>query len=120
MVFGDGTLAAQTDAPGRPHWGLAGNPDRHDRRHDTRIDSPLNRHPPRSTSTAVRALSDEVEAEEQARERGTAALEKVYAEQRHPGLRLDIRVVRLATTDEIEFCRWNQETLAREQMERRV
>jgi hypothetical protein len=34
--------------------------------------------------------------------------------QRYPAIQLEIRTVRPATTDEIEFCRWNEETLARE------
>jgi hypothetical protein len=32
---------------------------------------------------------------------------------------VNILVVRLATTDEVEFCRRNEETLAREEMGRR-
>jgi hypothetical protein len=64
----------------------------------------------------------EAENEAQARERGKPALEVLYAElrQRHPHLQLDIRTVRPATADEIEFCRWNDETFAREKMARRV
>jgi hypothetical protein len=58
----------------------------------------------------------EAENEEQARERGKPAIEELYAELRlrHPNMQVDIRTVRPATTDEIEFCRWNEETLARE------
>ena len=67
-------------------------------------------------ATLVRYVLVEAENEAQARERGAAELEKLYAElrERHPNLQLEIRTVRPATTDEIEFCRWNEETLARE------
>ena len=73
-------------------------------------------------ATLVRYVLVEAEDEAQARERGAAELEKLYAElrQRHPGMAVDIRTVRPATSDEIEICRWNEETLAREQLGRRV
>jgi hypothetical protein len=73
-------------------------------------------------ATMVRYVLVEAENESQARERGKAALEELYAElrQRHPAIQLEIRTVRPATIDEIEFCRWNEETLAREAMGRRV
>ena len=67
-------------------------------------------------ATLVRCVLVEAENEAQARERGAAELEKLYVELReqHPNLQLEIRTVRPATVDEIEFCRWNEETLARE------
>lgn len=73
-------------------------------------------------ATLARYVLVEAENEAQARERGKPALEELYAElrQRHPAIKLEIRTVRPATIDEIEFCRWNEETLAREAMGRRV
>jgi hypothetical protein len=73
-------------------------------------------------ATLARYVLVEAENEVQARERGQTALEVLYAElrQRHPNMQVEIRTVRPATDDEIEFCRWNEETLAREQMGRRV
>lgn len=67
-------------------------------------------------ATLVRYVLVEAEDEAKARERGAAALEELYAElrQRHLNMQVDIHTVRPATTDEIEFCRWNEETLARE------
>ena len=64
----------------------------------------------------------EAENEGRARERGKAALEELYAEvrERHPNMQVENRTVRPATDDEIEFCRWNEEMLTREQMGRRV
>jgi hypothetical protein len=74
-------------------------------------------------ATLARYVLVEAENEVQARERGKPALEKLYAELRErqgTEMPVEIRTVRPATTDEIEFCRWNEETLAREQMGRRV
>jgi hypothetical protein len=61
------------------------------------------------------ALVD-TEKEGRARERGKAALEELYAapRQRHPGMHIEIRTVPPAIPDEIDFCRWYEETLARE------
>jgi hypothetical protein len=70
-------------------------------------------------ATLVRYVLVEAEDEEQACERGRTALANLHAEM---GLHdpVEILVVRPATADEIEFCRWNEETLAREQMGRRL
>jgi hypothetical protein len=60
----------------------------------------------------------EAENEGQARALGRVALEKLHAEVgRRLGKRLpvNILVVRPATTDEIEFCRWGEEMIAQEQ-----
>jgi hypothetical protein len=59
----------------------------------------------------------EAENEAQARELGQVALEKLYAEagrQIGKNVPVNILVVRPAITDEIEFCRWGEEMLARE------
>jgi hypothetical protein len=71
-------------------------------------------------ATLARYVLVEAENEEQARERGKPAIEELYAElrERHPNAQVEIRTVRPATTDEIDFCRWNEETLASEQMDR--
>jgi hypothetical protein len=59
----------------------------------------------------------EKEHEERARELGGVALGKLHA---NAGRRLgkdmpvDILVVRPATTDDVEFCRWGEEMLAQE------
>jgi hypothetical protein len=73
-------------------------------------------------ATLIRYVLVEAENEAKARERGAAELEKLCAElrQRHPNMQVEIRTVRPATANEIEFCRWNEETLAHEQMGRRV
>ena len=68
-------------------------------------------------ATLARYVLVEAENEEQARERGQAALEVLYAELRlrqAAEMPVVIRTVRPATTDEIDFCRWNEETVARE------
>ena len=65
----------------------------------------------------------EAENEKQARERGQAAIEELYAELRRQfdaEMAVNISTVRPATPEEIESSRWNEETLAREQMGRRV
>jgi hypothetical protein len=68
-------------------------------------------------ATLAKYVLVEAENEEQVCELGRAALERLHAE---VGLRLgkdipvNILVVRPATTDEIEFCRWGEEMLARE------
>jgi hypothetical protein len=73
-------------------------------------------------ATLAKYVLVDAENEEQARERGKPALEELYAElrDRHPNLQVEIRTVRPATDDEIDFCHWNEEMLAREQMGRRV
>lgn len=61
--------------------------------------------------------------EAQARELGHAALEELHAVLRRRldrNVPVNILVVRPATTDEIEFCRWGDEALAREGMARRI
>jgi hypothetical protein len=71
----------------------------------------------------VRYVLVEAENEAQARERGQAALEELYAELRRQfdaEMPVNVLTVRPATSDEIEFSRWNEETLAREEMGRRV
>jgi hypothetical protein len=68
-------------------------------------------------ATLARYVLVEADNEEQARERGQTALEVLYAELRlRQGAEMPvvIRTIRPATTDEIDFCRWNEETLARE------
>ena len=67
-------------------------------------------------ATLVRYVLVEAEDEAKAREKGAVELEKLYVElrERHPNIQLEIRTVRPATADEIESCRWNEETLARE------
>jgi hypothetical protein len=74
-------------------------------------------------ATLVRYVLVEAENEAQARERGAAALEELYADLRRQfdaEMPVNILTVRPATSDEVEFSRWNEETLAREQMGRRV
>jgi hypothetical protein len=70
-------------------------------------------------ATLARYVLVEAENDAQARERGQPALEKLYADL---GLRhaVEILTVRPATPDEIEFCRWGEEALAREGMGRGV
>jgi hypothetical protein len=73
-------------------------------------------------ATLARFVLVEAENEEQARERGAAALEELYAELRRQfdaEMPANILTVRPATSDEVEFSWWNEETLAREEMERR-
>jgi hypothetical protein len=68
-------------------------------------------------ATLARFVLVEAENEKQARERGHVALEELYAELRRQfdaEMPVNILTVRPATTDEIEFSRWNEETLARE------
>src|SRR5205807_7652944 len=68
-------------------------------------------------ATLVRYVLVEAEDEAQARERGAAALEELYAELRRQfeaEMPVEILTVRPATSDEIEFSRWNEETLAHE------
>ena len=70
-------------------------------------------------ATLAKYVLVESENEEQARELGRAALEKLHAEVgRRIGMEMpvNILVVRPATTDEIEFCRWGEEMLARESL----
>jgi hypothetical protein len=72
--------------------------------------------------TLAKYVLVEAENEKQARERGQAALEELYAQlrDRHPALQVEIRIVRPATTDEIDFGRWHEEMLAREAMGRSI
>jgi hypothetical protein len=68
-------------------------------------------------ATLAKYVLVEADNEEQARERGRVALEKLHAEAGHcigKDMPVNILIVRLATTDEIEFCRWGEEMLARE------
>jgi hypothetical protein len=68
-------------------------------------------------ATLVRYVLVEAENEVQARERGAAALEELYAELRRQfdsEMPVNILTVRPATSDEVEFSRWNEETLASE------
>jgi hypothetical protein len=68
-------------------------------------------------ATLAKYVLVEAENEEQARDLGRVGLEKLHAE---VGCRLgkdipvNILVARPAATDEIEFCRWGDEMLARE------
>jgi hypothetical protein len=57
-------------------------------------------------ATLARYVLVEAENEAQARERGKPALEELYAElrERHPNMQVEVRTVRPATDDEIEFC----------------
>lgn len=74
-------------------------------------------------ATLAKYVLVEAENERQARELGRVGLEKRYAEVgRHLGkdIPVNILVVRAATTDESEFCRWNEESFAREGMGHRV
>ncbi|HEY2148473.1 MAG TPA: hypothetical protein VGH32_11080 [Pirellulales bacterium] len=66
----------------------------------------------------ISAGRDTTQRGRKGRGRGKAALEELYAElrQHYPAIELDIRTVRPATLDEIEFCRSNEEALARESM----
>jgi hypothetical protein len=69
-------------------------------------------------ATLAKYVLVEAENEEHARELGRVGLEKLHAE---VGRRLgkdppvNILVVRPATTDEIEFCRWGEEMIAQGQ-----
>lgn len=54
------------------------------------------------------------ENEADARERGYVALGELYDADGWGGAAIDIRIVRLATDDEIELERWHQEKLAAE------
>ncbi len=68
-------------------------------------------------ATLARYVLVEADSEAQARELGRAALVTLYAELRrqlHRDVPVSILVVRPATTDEIEFCRWGEEMLAQE------
>ncbi len=68
-------------------------------------------------ATLAKYVLVEAENETQARELGRLGLENLHAEVgRRIGKDLpeDILFVRPATTDEIEFCRWGEEMLARE------
>jgi hypothetical protein len=70
-------------------------------------------------ATLARYVLVEAENEGQALELGRIGLEKLHAEVgRRLGkdLPVNIFVVRPATTDEIEFCRWGEEMLARESL----
>ncbi len=74
-------------------------------------------------ATLAKYVLVEAENEVQARELGRVALEELHAEVgRRLGkdLPVNILVVRPATTDEIEFCRWGEEMLARDSRERRI
>jgi hypothetical protein len=74
-------------------------------------------------ATLARDVLVEAENEDQARERGQTAIEELFAELRRQfdaEMPVDTLTVRPATSDEIEFSRWNEETLAREQMGRGV
>jgi hypothetical protein len=66
-------------------------------------------------ATLARYVLVEAENEEHTRELGRSALEEQHAELRRRLGRVvsvNILVVRPATTDEIEFCRWGEEMLA--------
>ena len=68
-------------------------------------------------ATLARYVVVDAETESQARERGAAALHELYADLRARYGRevpIDIRVVRLATTDEIEMVRFHERMLANE------
>jgi hypothetical protein len=67
-------------------------------------------------ATLARYMLVEAENESQARERGKPALEELFAQlrERHSNAQVEIRTVRPATDDEIEFCRWNEVMLTRE------
>jgi hypothetical protein len=68
-------------------------------------------------ATLARYVLVEAENEGQAIELGRAALERLHAaagQRNGKDLPVNIIVVRTATTDEIEFCRWGEEMLARE------
>jgi hypothetical protein len=70
-------------------------------------------------ATLARFVLVEAENEAQARERGAAALEELYVELRRQfdaEMPVYILTVRPAVSDEVEFSRWNEETLAREGM----
>lgn len=66
-------------------------------------------------ATLARYVLVEAEDESAGRIAGRAALHELYADIRERLGRevpIEIRTIRPATTDEIEFCRWNEETLA--------
>lgn len=68
-------------------------------------------------ATLSRYVLVEADDEASARVAGRVALEPLHAElggQLGREVPIDIRVVRLATEDEIDFWRWNEETTARE------
>jgi len=62
-------------------------------------------------ATLARYVLVEAENEAQARELGQADMLAVYADQERP---IQIRTVRQATKDEIELCRWHEESVANE------
>jgi hypothetical protein len=68
-------------------------------------------------ATLAKYVLVEAENQGQARELGRVGLEKLHADAgRQIGMEMpiNIHVVRPATTDEIEFCRWGEEMLAQE------
>ena len=68
-------------------------------------------------ATLVRYVLVEAENEGQAFEFGRIGLKTLHAEvecRLGKDLPVDVLVVRPATTDEIEFCRWGEEMLAQE------
>jgi hypothetical protein len=72
-------------------------------------------------ATLARYALVEAENEAQARELGRVALDEQHAELRRRlgrDVPVDILVVRPATTDEVEFCRWGEEALAQERAEK--
>ena len=68
-------------------------------------------------ATLARYVLVEAANEADARELGQAALHELYAGVRDrlgKEVAIDIRTIRPATSDEIEFWRWHREKLARE------
>ena len=64
-------------------------------------------------ATLARYVLVDADNETHARELGHAALLELYAEQKQP---IQIRTVRRATNDEIELCRWHEESVASERL----
>jgi len=71
-------------------------------------------------ATLARYILVEADNESDARERGHAALLKLYAGDGRAGAPINIRTVRPATDDEIELSRWHHEMVALELGERLV
>jgi uncharacterized protein YbjQ (UPF0145 family) len=65
-------------------------------------------------ATLARYVLVDANNEFDARERGHAALRDLYAEDGGADAVINIRMVRPATDDEIELCRWHAESIANE------